>query len=127
MNRRKLYFKIFITILSLCLLIFFVLNNIQFIRNTVGDFLVVICIYSFIKTFRPEFNPFFLASAVFTFAITIEYVQYYNSIHKTLTTDGTFVQLTLGSTFDYMDIIAYFLGLFFIYIFDTLYIKFSIN
>lgn len=81
-----------------------------FLRPVFGDFLVVVLIYFLIRIFS-QVASLKLGIGVFTFACLIEVGQLIGvlrhlGIQQTTTTD-----LTVGSTFDWMDIVAYFLGI----------------
>lgn len=81
-----------------------------FIRYTVGDFLVVILIYCFVKSFI-EVNALKLAIAVFLFALCIELLQLYNVLSLLNMEHNKTAALLLGSTFQITDLVAYALGL----------------
>ena len=79
-----------------------------FVRSYMGDWLVVQFIYviaRFWVNFRWRYR---LAIAVFVFALLVEVVQYVASgvIPRTFA-----AEVTVGSTFDPVDIVAYALGL----------------
>lgn len=120
----------YLTITNLILLtgIIIVLNfsHVHFLRHFIGDVLVVIVIYTFIKSFFPKINPIKLGISVFVFSCFIEVLQLFKlHQHLGLKAKSIFVALTLGTTFDLLDILAYAIGCSAIIILDYhfIYIK----
>lgn len=81
-----------------------------FIRHTVGDFLVVILMYSFFKVFIED-NHFKIAISVLAFAFVIEFLQLTNYLKLFNLQDNYFAKLILGSSFHASDLVAYTLGI----------------
>lgn len=81
-----------------------------FIRHTVGDFLVVILMYSFFKIFIED-NHFKIAISVLAFAFVIEFLQLTNYLKLFNLQDNYFAKLILGSSFHASDLVAYTLGI----------------
>ncbi len=81
-----------------------------FIRHTVGDFLVVILMYSFFKIFIED-NHFKIAISVLAFAFVIEFLQLSNYLKLFNLQDNYFAKLILGSSFHASDLVAYTLGI----------------
>tara|TARA_R110002049_G_scaffold116110_1_gene268483 strand:+ start:47011 stop:47409 length:399 start_codon:yes stop_codon:yes gene_type:complete len=81
-----------------------------FIRHTFGDFLVVILIYCFIKSFL-KIKPIKLAAFVLLFAFGIEFLQLSNFLTMLNLQNNYFAKLILGSTFHFSDLMAYTLGI----------------
>jgi Protein of unknown function (DUF2809) len=80
-----------------------------FIRPFVGDVLVVILIYCFIKSFwKIRSNP--TIGSVFIFACVVEGLQYLNIIDMMGIRQYKLLVIILGSSFDWHDIIAYAVG-----------------
>ena len=80
-----------------------------FIRAFVGDVLVVILIYCLVRSFW-TIHSSIAAVFVFTFACTIEILQYFNFVHILGLQNNRILAIALGSTFDWMDIFAYTIG-----------------
>jgi len=80
-----------------------------FIRHTFGDFLVVILIYTFVKSFF-LIKSIHAAFGVLTFAFLIEFLQLYNLLEALNLQHSTMAKLILGSTFQVTDLMAYTLG-----------------
>ena len=79
------------------------------IRPYGGDFLVVILLYCFVKSF---FNVTVhrVALSVLLFAYLIEGTQYFELIYKLNLQDSFLAHLIIGSTFKWLDMLAYTLG-----------------
>ncbi len=93
-----------------------------FIRHTFGDFLVVILIYCFIKSFL-KVNSFKLAFAVLLFALTIEFLQFFNILNLLNLENNKTAILILGSTFHISDLVAYTFGIITFLIIDLKFIS----
>lgn len=81
-----------------------------FIRHTFGDFLVVILIYCFIKSFM-EIHFLKLALAVWLFSFLIEFLQLTNILNAFHLQNNLLAKTILGSTFNVFDLVAYSLGI----------------
>jgi Protein of unknown function (DUF2809) len=77
-----------------------------FIRPFVGDLLVVILIYCFIKSFW-KIRPNIAIAGVFIFACIVEGLQYLNIIDILGIRQYKLLVIILGSSFDWNDILAY--------------------
>lgn len=82
----------------------------NFIRPYVGDFLVVILVYCFLKSF---FNLSVGAAAVsaLLFSYLVETLQYFNLIKTLGLQNSGIAKLVLGSSFEWGDIVAYTAGI----------------
>ena len=81
----------------------------DFIRPYVGDMLVVIVIYTFIRIIVPEkckLIPLFL----FIFAAGVELLQLANIVEILGVADNKFLKILIGSVFDIKDIVCYAVG-----------------
>jgi hypothetical protein len=105
---RRNYFLIAIILFTVEIMIaLFVTDNI--IRPYVGDFLVVILVYCFVRSF---FKISILKAAIGTlvFAFVIEFLQYLNFIELIHLKHSRIANLVLGNLFQWIDLIAYTLG-----------------
>lgn len=89
----------------------------SFIRPFVGDLLVVMLIYYFLKAFI-QVPPHILAMAVLLFSFLIEVLQYFNFVDLIGLQDYKIVRIVLGTSFDWLDLVAYTVGVFFILIME---------
>lgn len=81
----------------------------NFIRPYVGDVLVAIVLYCFIRIFVPSgvrFLPFY----VFLFAAGVEILQYFELVKRLHLENNPFMRTLLGSVFDGKDIVCYAVG-----------------
>lgn len=85
----------------------------SFIRPYFGDFLVVILIYCFIKSF---FNISVTKAAIFVllFSFLVEGLQYFNFISILGLEKVRLAKMVLGSNFSWADILIYILGIIFV-------------
>lgn len=79
------------------------------IRPIVGDMLVVIVIYCFLRSFI-HWKTKLLPIYVFLFAAFVEVLQYFHIVEILGVEHITFLRILLGTTFDLADIGAYALG-----------------
>lgn len=90
----------------------------KIIRPFVGDALIVLVIYFFIRSFIKKLR--FLPVYVFLFACVIEIGQYFNLISILHMENFKFARIIIGATFDFKDIFSYLIGTIFIYVYETL-------
>lgn len=105
-DKKYLYLTLLLFVIEVCIAVFF---NDSFIRPFVGDVLVVILIYCFVKSFW-QIKPGILALSVFVFACVIEILQYFNFVKVLGLENYKVAVVVLGSSFDWKDIIAYAIG-----------------
>ncbi|WP_271253656.1 ribosomal maturation YjgA family protein [Pseudanabaena sp. Chao 1811] len=105
-NRKYFLLTILLFVIEVCIAIWV---DDRLIRPLVGDVLVVILIYCFIRSFW-QAPVKAVALSVFIFACAIEGLQYLNLIDKLGLRQYRLLVIVLGSTFDWADIIAYALG-----------------
>lgn len=110
------YFFIFLLLLATEVLIAVYLKS-GFIRHTFGDFLVVILMYCFVKTFI-QIKTIYLAVGVLAFSFFVEFLQLFNFLSVLGLEQNSLAKLILGSTFHLSDLFAYTLGILTISIID---------
>lgn len=106
LNKKYFYFTLVLFLIEVCIAVFI---NDTFIRPFIGDILVVILIYCFIRAFW-NIQSSIVAVSVFIFACIIEILQYFNFVKKLGLQNNKILAIALGSTFDWKDIIAYGIG-----------------
>jgi len=119
------YFAIFYLLLLIEIAIAVLLKG-GFIRHTFGDFLAVILMYCFIKSFI-EIKPVIVALVVLIIAFGIEFLQRYNILEVFNLQDNKFAATVFGTSFSYQDLLAYSLGTIFSLIIDLLISKNNIK
>ena len=108
----KSYIIAFAVILLIEVLIaVFVHDN--FIRPYVGDVLVIVLIYCFLRIFLPPY--IFLPPGIFFFAATVEFLQLFNFAKILGVQDNRVLSVIIGSTFDLNDITCYAVGYLIVY------------
>jgi hypothetical protein len=80
-----------------------------FIRAIFGDFLVVIMLYFFIKSFV-RIKSIYIAITVLFIAYFVEFLQFIDILSIVNYKENAVINLILGTTFSIQDIIAYTLG-----------------
>ena len=106
---RKNYFLLTIILLfiEICIAVFI---NDRFIRPYLGDFLVVILIYCFVRSFfNVPVNQ--TAIGVLIFAFVIEGLQYIQLVNILGLQDSKLAGVVLGNSFSWMDMLTYVLGI----------------
>lgn len=91
----------------------------RIIRPYIGDFLVVILVYCFIKSF---FNIPVLTTAIIVlgFSIIVEILQYFEIAGKLGFQKSEFAKIVIGNSFEWIDVIAYTLGIAFVLLIEKL-------
>lgn len=108
----KTYFLFFIALFLVEASIAYFLKD-GFIRHTFGDFLVVIMLYCFLKSFL-NIQPFIIAIFVLCVSFCIEYLQYFNVLEGLGLENNSVAKLVLGNTFHLGDLLAYLFGVLFV-------------
>lgn len=94
----------------------------QFIRPYVGDFLVVILIYCFVKSFlNTPVVP--TALGVLLFAYTVEVLQYFRIVEVLGLQHSRAARIIIGSSFEWLDMLAYTLGILMVILVEKKYTK----
>lgn len=81
----------------------------KFIRPFVGDMLVVVLIYTFLRILFPE-KLRLLPLYIFFFAALVEGLQAANIVELLGLSDNRFFSVLIGTTFDWKDIVCYGVG-----------------
>ncbi|MFV8367721.1 DUF2809 domain-containing protein [Flavobacterium sp. XS1P27] len=82
----------------------------NFIRPYFGDFLVVILLYCFVKSFV-NVSVWVAAGLVLLFSFAIEIAQYFNMVEKLGLQHYKIAKVVLGNSFAWMDLLAYVIGI----------------
>lgn len=80
------------------------------IRPYFGDYLVVILMYCFMRSFR---SISVLKTAIFVLLLSyfVETMQYFNWVHLLHLDDSTIANIVMGNYFAWMDLLMYTLGI----------------
>ena len=105
----KGYFGLTVVLLLIEVLIAMYVRD-NFIRPYFGDFLVVILMYCFLKSFAdPDVR--LTAMAVLLFSYLIEIFQYLNFVERLGLGNSEIARTLIGTSFAWMDILAYTTGI----------------
>lgn len=107
-KKRLGYFVATIIIFLIELLIALFMRD-KFIRPYVGDILVVVLIYTFLRSIFPE-KPRLLPLYVFLFAAGVEALQEIRIVELLGLQNNRFFSVLIGTTFDWKDIVCYGVG-----------------
>lgn len=91
----------------LCLIAMFVHDHI--VRPFIGDVLVVVWMYLFLKSFITMPWPR-VAIGVVSFACSIEILQYFRFVQRIGLEGNRLAEIVIGATFDPLDLVAYWIG-----------------
>ena len=108
MNKRITYLIFTIILLTVEVLIALFIHD-DFVRPYIGDVLVVMVLYTFIRIFVPE-KIKMLPSYILCLAVLVEILQYFRVVELLGLQDNRFFSVLIGSVFDMKDIICYALG-----------------
>ena len=105
----RLYFGLATVILGVEILIAKFAHD-QIIRPYIGDLLVVVLIYCIVKSFlnTPVLTT---ALSVLIFSYAIETLQYFHAVNRLGLQDSKIVGLIMGTSFEWIDLIAYTMGI----------------
>lgn len=100
-----------LTILLFCteVLIATVFKNNFFVRAYLGDVIVVILLYTLVRSFL-KINSIKLISGIFLFSCLIEFAQYFNIAEKLGFKPGSVMYIVIGNSFSWIDILCYAVG-----------------
>ncbi len=108
MKKRIYYIILTIILLAVEVLIALFVHD-QFVRPYIGDVLVVVVIYTFVRIWIPE-SVRLLPLYVFLFAAGVEILQYFNIVELLGVQDNVFLRTIIGTSFDVKDILCYAVG-----------------
>lgn len=108
MKFNKIYFLLTLMLFATEVVIAVYIKD-AFVRPYIGDLLVVILIYSVIKTFV-NVKPVNTAIVVFIFACLIEVSQYFKLVELLGLANTQIAATVLGTWFSFVDILMYALG-----------------
>lgn len=104
----KIYFLLAVILFIIEVLIALYVHD-AIVRPYIGDLLVVILLYCFVKAFVNT-NPVKTALAVLLFAYLIEVLQYLNIVKHLGLQHSRLANVVIGNSFEWIDMIAYTVG-----------------
>jgi len=90
----------------------------SFIRPYVGDYLVVMLLYCAVRTFIKA-SPVKVAFGVLLFSYVLEVLQYFHIVDRLGLTDNKLARTVIGYGFEWIDLLAYTLGIATVLILET--------
>lgn len=106
LNHKYLYLTVVLFITELLIALYI---RDQFVRPILGDALVVMLIFSFIRIFS-KIHVNELAIYVLLFSFSIEIAQYFRLVSILGLEENKIATTILGATFDWIDLVAYTIG-----------------
>ncbi|WP_066433996.1 DUF2809 domain-containing protein [Chryseobacterium sp. CCH4-E10] len=111
----KLKFNLIYFLISLCIFIIEVLiatvfNKIFFVRAYLGDVLVVMLLFTLVKSFIIIKNNHNLILGIFLFSCLVEWAQYFSIAEKLDLQRGSIMYIIVGNSFSWIDIVCYAAG-----------------
>lgn len=108
LKKRLFYLLATIAIIGIEVLIALFVND-AFIRPYIGDVIVVFAVYTFARIFIPD-GLVLMPVYVFIFACFVEILQYVHILDRFGLQDNRFLSILVGGTFDFKDLVCYFVG-----------------
>ena len=90
-----------------------------YVRPYIGDVLVVVVLYTFIRIFVPE-RCKLLPLYIFMFAALVEGMQMFHVVEALGWQDNRFLSILVGSVFDWKDILCYAVGCILLGVYEVL-------
>lgn len=93
------------------------LKNIFFIRAYLGDVIVVMLLYTLIKSFFSIRHDAELVFGILFFCFLVEFAQYFHIAEKLGFRPGTILYVMVGNSFSWIDMLCYAVGCFMLILF----------
>lgn len=116
-NFKNLIIAVIIFVVELLIATTF--KDIVFVRSYLGDVLVVMLMYYFVKAFV-EVDNTKLIIALLIFSCIIEFLQYFHFAEILGFKDNKIAMIVLGNSFSWIDILCYLAGGFILYLIEVL-------
>lgn len=108
MKKRMLYAGVFLILTVIEVLIALFVHD-RFVRPYVGDMIVVVVVYCFVRIWIPE-RVRLMPLWVFLFAVCVEVLQYFRIVEVLGVENNTFLRTLIGTSFAWEDILCYAVG-----------------
>lgn len=120
-KKRFFNFILFMIFLAIEVLIALYVHD-DFVRPYLGDVLVVVVLYFFVRIWIPE-KYRWLPGVIFVFVAAVEVLQYFRLVEILGVENNVFLRTILGSTFDFKDIVCYGAGCLLLGLYDWIVYK----
>jgi hypothetical protein len=117
----KNYFGLASLIFGIEVLIAIYVND-NFVRPYLGDVLVVILLYCFLKSFL-KLPVLVAALLVLAFSFVIEYLQFLHIVEKLGLEKSKMARTVIGTSFGWIDLLAYIVGIAIVLIAEKYWLK----
>ncbi|MEJ5050947.1 DUF2809 domain-containing protein [Chryseobacterium culicis] len=91
------------------------LSDIFFIRAYLGDVIVVMLLFTFVKSFV-KINDQKLILGILIFSFLVEFAQYFNIAEKLGFRPGSLMYIVIGNSFSWIDNLCYTVGCLILYV-----------
>ncbi|CAI8849020.1 DUF2809 domain-containing protein [Chryseobacterium sp. IT-36CA2] len=91
------------------------LSGVFFVRAYLGDVIVVMLLYTFVKSFV-KINDQKLILGILIFSFLIEFAQYFNIAEKLGFRPGSLMYIVIGNSFSWIDNLCYAVGCMILYL-----------
>ena len=113
---KKNYFLLAVLLFAIEVFIALFIKD-RFIRPYIGDLLVVILIYYFLRSFWNQ-SPRVIALTTLIFSFAIEFLQYFKLVDLLGLSEYPLARIVIGTTFHWADLVAYAVGVVLVYLID---------
>lgn len=110
------YFLITIFIVLVEVLIATKLSHIFFVRAHLGDVIVVMLLYTFVRSFV-KVNDQKLIFGILLFSFLVEFAQYFHMAEKLGFRPGSLMYIVIGNSFSWIDNLCYAIGCLILYMY----------
>jgi hypothetical protein len=117
----KNYFGLTVLIFIVEVLIALFVHD-RFIRPYLGDVLVVILLYCFLKSFL-KLSVLTAALGVLIFSFMIEFLQFLHIVEKLHLEESKIARTVIGTSFSWIDLLTYVLGIIIVLLVEKYYLK----
>lgn len=117
----KNYFGFAILIFLIEILIALYMND-PFVRPYLGDVLVVILMYCFLKSFL-KIPVLTVAIVVLFFSFTVEFLQFLNIVEKLGLGKSKIARTVIGTSFSWIDLLTYLFGISIVIVTEKFWMK----
>ena len=111
------YFLATVFIFLLEVLIATAFKDIFFIRAYLGDVIVMMLIYTFIRSFFSIQSDVKLIFGILIFSFLVEFAQYFNIAEKLGFRPGSILYIVVGNSFSWLDMLCYAIGCLLLFLF----------
>lgn len=113
-NKKSFFIAVFIFLIEVIIALFI---KDRIIRPFIGDVLVVMLIYYFLKAFL-KVRLIYIAVFALLFSFLVEFLQYFDFVNLIGLGGNQFARVVIGTSFSWIDILCYIVGVLLIFPLD---------